>query len=99
MSTNTTLVSTCAIINAAEATKDDCQTIERLAELMNLIGNATAIESKTHGNTTKMDKLKAKTAEGKAKLEALQSNATLVAECENYAAAKVAKNNGKCFFR
>lgn len=103
MSTNATLVSTCAVINAAEETQDDCQEVEKLTELMALVGNATAIEAKTNGNTTKMEKLKAKAAEGTAKLENLQANATLMTECANYAAAKAArkaaKNNGKFFFR
>jgi len=85
LTSNTTLVSECAMVDASTKFKADCRNLERLTLLTNLVSNATALSeiATKHNFTAKqMDEIKSEAANATAKLTKLQSNATLVSGCK-----------------
>lgn len=97
MESNTTLVSTCATISAAEATKDDCKTISQLQKLVSLAANETKLADKTKNNATKIASIKDKATTAQTKLDAMTSNTTLVDACASITAAKEATKSSGTF--
>ena len=85
LTSNSTLVATCAIIDAAEDTKDACQKIQSLETLMAFANNETALEQQTHNDTTKMASIQSKASSLASKLSTLTSNATLMSACTSAA--------------
>ncbi|KAI1081767.1 hypothetical protein F5B20DRAFT_535309 [Whalleya microplaca] len=61
--------------------KAQCRTIEKMQNLVDLAANQTKLDSKTDGNTTKIDAIKAKAADASTQLATLTGNATLMGEC------------------
>lgn len=53
MTSNATLVSTCAVIDAAAKTEDTCDEMKSLQKLVTLASNETALADKTKNNATK----------------------------------------------
>ena len=88
MSSNATLVSTCAVIDAAEKTEESCDEMKSLQELVTLAGNETALADKTKNNATKIAALQAKASTAATKLETMTSNTTLVSACSAIASTK-----------
>jgi len=54
MSSNATLVSTCAVMSAAEKTEDQCDKMESLQKLVSLAANTTKLADTTKNNATKI---------------------------------------------
>lgn len=90
MSTNTTLVSTCAIISAAQDTEDECDKMDSLMKSVALVANSTKLDAKAKGNSTKVAELQSKASIAATKLETMTTNTTLVSACSSIAASKVA---------
>jgi hypothetical protein len=88
MQANTTVVSTCAIISAAQDTEDSCSEIESLQKSVDLAANQTALESKAKGNATKIAALQSKASTAATKLTTMTSNTTLVSACSAIAVTK-----------
>ncbi|KAF7880848.1 uncharacterized protein EAF02_006739 [Botrytis sinoallii] len=84
MQANTTLVSTCAVIDAAQTTKKQCNKMEDLQKTI-----ATA--AKTKGNATIEAEYQAKAAKAQTKLAEMTSNTTLVDACSALQTEKEAK--------
>lgn len=85
LSSNTTLVSQCATINAAEKLKTTCKEMQGLSDVIALVNNATALQAlQTKYNLTNAEvaKIKQGAANATAKLTMLKSNSTLVAACQ-----------------
>ena len=57
--------------------KSQCRTIAKMTSLVDLANNQTKLESKTDGNQTKIDEIKAKAANSTAMLSTLTANSTL----------------------
>ncbi|KAI1633352.1 hypothetical protein F4809DRAFT_30357 [Biscogniauxia mediterranea] len=66
--------------------KSQCRTIAKMTSLVDLANNQTKLESKTDGNQTKIDEIKAKAANSTAMLSTLTANSTLMGECAVIAA-------------
>lgn len=60
MQSNATLITTCAVIAAAEDTKDACHTMNKLSQLISLAANSTKVDMVTKGNSTKAAALQSK---------------------------------------
>lgn len=88
MQSNTTLVSTCAVIAAAEKTANTCDDMEDLQKLATLAANETKLADKAKNNATKIAALQAKASEASVKLTSLQSNTTLTSACASIKSAK-----------
>ena len=58
MTSNATLVSTCAVIDAAAKTEDTCDEMKSLQKLVALASNETALADKTKNNATKSMQLR-----------------------------------------
>ncbi|KAJ9149824.1 hypothetical protein NKR23_g4036 [Pleurostoma richardsiae] len=63
------------------STKSQCKQVEKLTELVNLAANATRLDDKTDGNTTKASAIQAKASSAAATLQTLEANSTLMAAC------------------
>ncbi|ESZ92317.1 hypothetical protein SBOR_7308 [Sclerotinia borealis F-4128] len=98
MQANTTLVSTCAVMDAAHQTKKQCHEMEHLQKTINTAANSTKLADKTHGNATKEAKYQEKATEAQMKLTTMMSNTTLVDACSAMMTekkeAKEAKEDG-----
>lgn len=94
MDTNSTLVSTCAVIDAAQATKEDCKKMESLTKLVALASNETKLAEKTQNNATKIADIQAKASTAAARLSDMTSNTTLINACAAITAAKQSTNTG-----
>ncbi|KAF9882241.1 hypothetical protein CkaCkLH20_00277 [Colletotrichum karsti] len=75
---NTTLLQYCS----ARTTKGECKQMNRLNKLVALSKNDTALNDKFKGNTTKIEKFKAKAAKKEAKLNEMMNNSTLMGVCQ-----------------
>jgi ABC-type enterochelin transport system substrate-binding protein len=95
LQSNTTLVSTCAIIAAAEKTANTCDDMEELQQLVTLAANETKLADKAKNNATKISALQAKASEASVKLTSLEANATLTSACSSIKTAKEAAKAGK----
>ncbi|KAL5326021.1 hypothetical protein ACEPPN_007158 [Leptodophora sp. 'Broadleaf-Isolate-01'] len=93
MESNATLVSTCAVISAAEATKDDCKTMSKLEKLIATAANETKLAEKTKNNATKIASFKEKATAAQTELDAMMSNTTLVDACTAISSAKEASKS------
>jgi ABC-type enterochelin transport system substrate-binding protein len=90
MESNTTLVSTCAVIAAAQKTEDDCDQITSMTKLVALAANETKLADKAKNNATKIAEYQAKASAAAVKLQTLQANTTLTDACTSIASAKAA---------
>lgn len=90
MQTNTTLVSTCAVIAAAEDTKDACSKMASLEKLVSIAANTTKVDKETKGNATKAAALQSKASAAAVKLADMQTNTTLTDACTSLKSAKEA---------
>ncbi|TDZ44673.1 hypothetical protein CTRI78_v009460 [Colletotrichum trifolii] len=75
---NSTLLQYCAM----RTTKGECRQMNHLNKLVALSKNDTALNEKFHGNTTKIEKFKAKVAKKEAKLNEMMNNSTLMGVCQ-----------------
>ncbi|ATZ54499.1 hypothetical protein BCIN_10g04980 [Botrytis cinerea B05.10] len=91
MQANTTLVSTCAVIDAAQMTKKQCNKMEDLQKTIDTAGNSTKLAAKTKGNATKEAEYQAKATKAQTKLAEMTSNTTLVDACSALQTEKEAK--------
>ncbi|TGO33729.1 hypothetical protein BHYA_0230g00170 [Botrytis hyacinthi] len=91
MQANTTLVSTCAVIDAAHTTKKQCNKMEDLQETIDTAANSTKLAAKTKGNATEEAEYQAKATKAQTKLAEMTSNTTLVDACSALQAEKEAK--------
>ncbi|PMD36032.1 hypothetical protein L207DRAFT_494752, partial [Hyaloscypha variabilis F] len=64
----------------------ECDKIFSLEKLESLVANSTALAEVAHGNATKIAELQAKASQDASKLADLQSNQTLIVECQILAA-------------
>ncbi|KAM3065620.1 hypothetical protein ACMFMG_011329 [Clarireedia jacksonii] len=88
MTSNATLVSTCAVIDAAEETKSACRMMAKLQKTIDTANNSTKLADKAKGNSTKEAELKSKAVAAQTKLDAMTSNTTLVDACSSLTQAK-----------
>lgn len=97
MQSNATLVSTCAVISAAQATENDCEDMTDLQKIIDLAANTTKLAEKANNNATKIAAYQAKASAASVKLATLSSNTTLTDACATMksakAEAKAAKGN------
>ncbi|TGO89848.1 hypothetical protein BPOR_0091g00140 [Botrytis porri] len=91
MQANTTLVSTCAVIDAAQTTKKQCDKMEDLQKTIDTAGNSTKLAAKIKGNATKEAEYQAKATKAQTKLAEMMSNTTLVDACSVLQTEKEAK--------
>jgi predicted nucleic acid-binding Zn-ribbon protein len=90
MTSNATLVSTCAVIDAAEKTQNTCDEMNSLQKLVTLASNETALADKAKNNATKIAALEAKASTAATKLQTMTTNTTLVSACSAIASSKAA---------
>ncbi|RDW84959.1 hypothetical protein BP6252_02549 [Coleophoma cylindrospora] len=95
MQSNTTLVSTCAVIAAANKVADTCDNMKEIEKNMALAANTTKLDSKFKGNATKIAEFQAKVSAQATKLDTLNSNATLTSACSAISASAAAKKAAK----
>jgi hypothetical protein len=88
LTANETLMTTCAVIAAAEDTESDCSEMKDLQKLISLANTETALAAKSKGNETKAAKIQAEASTAVTKLATLTSNTTLVSECSAIASTK-----------
>ncbi|PQE10409.1 hypothetical protein CJF32_00000949 [Rutstroemia sp. NJR-2017a WRK4] len=88
MTSNATLVSTCAVIDAADETKSACKMMSKMQKTIDTANNSTKLAEKSKGNSTKEAELKAKAVTAQTKLDAMTSNTTLVDACSSLTKAK-----------
>lgn len=81
LTSNTTLMSACEIIDAADRETDQCQQQFVLSKFVKFAANETAVASATKNNATKIANIQLKASDAAAKLQTLESNATLQAYC------------------
>ena len=84
MTTNSTLVTECAVVDASLKLHDQCKTIRRLTKLTTIANNATEvaeIAGKSKNATRTTDQIKGAAS----KLATLTSNSTLMAACSSEA--------------
>jgi hypothetical protein len=91
MESNTTLVSACSVISAAQQVKAACSKMEDLQDTIALAANTTKLDKKFKSNATKIADFQAKATEAQTKLDAMTSNTTLVSSCSDLAAEKESK--------
>jgi hypothetical protein len=85
LSSNTTLTTECAAINAKSKMKKECGQMKRLQKLANLATNATALDAFTAKHkldSTQVDGLKIKVQNADTKFKAMQSNTTFTDFCK-----------------
>ncbi|KAH7384189.1 hypothetical protein DE146DRAFT_668038 [Phaeosphaeria sp. MPI-PUGE-AT-0046c] len=91
MSSNSTLTSECAAIQAKSQMKQACGQMKRLERMAKLANNATAMAdfaAKRNLTSTQMDNLKKKAQGSDAKLKVLEANTTLTDFCKQNKQAK-----------
>jgi hypothetical protein len=85
LSSNTTLTSECAAIDAQGQMKSQCKQMKSLQKLAKLASNTTAMDAfaaKKNLNSTQVDGLKNKLQKADTKLKALEANTTLTDFCK-----------------
>lgn len=95
MSSNATLMSTCAVIDAAQDTEKTCAKMASLQKSIDLAANTTKLDAKAKGNATKVAQLQAKASAATTKLATMTSNTTLTDACSSIAATKKAEKEAK----
>jgi hypothetical protein len=93
MSSNTTLTSECAAIDAQGQMKQQCKQMKRLQKLAKLASNTTTMDAfaaKKNLNSTQVDGLKDKLQKADTKLKTLEANATLTDFCKQMKQGKQA---------
>jgi hypothetical protein len=95
LTSNSTLVSDCAVIDAAEQTKDTCAEMKELQKYITMASNSTKVATKTDNNATKIAEVAAKASAAQTKLDTLNSNTTLVDACTAIKTEKEAKKNSE----
>jgi hypothetical protein len=81
LQSNSTLMSACAVIDAAQAETDGCQETFLLQRFVAFAANTTAVGSATQNNATKIADIELRASDAAAKLQTLTSNSTLQAAC------------------
>jgi hypothetical protein len=81
LTSNSTLMTNCAVIDAAQKEEDMCQETFALQAFVKFAANETAVASKTNNNATKIADIQLKASQAAAKLDILTSNSTLQAAC------------------
>ncbi|KAF2249197.1 hypothetical protein BU26DRAFT_505266 [Trematosphaeria pertusa] len=95
MQANTTLVSTCLVVDAHQKVVGECKQMNKLTKLAALANNQTAMDAfMQKKNITDMTKLQAKIANATTKLKTLQSNTTLTNLCTQLDQQKGAASDG-----
>lgn len=97
MTSNTTLVGECAVIDAAMKTAGECRSMKMLSKLSMLAGNKTALDAmiaKEKLNGTQVDKLNQKIMKADTKFKAMSSNTTLTQICSAMKQQKGTSGNG-----
>ena len=95
LKSNTTLVKDCATLHAAAELKSQCKEMQALTQLAQLANNATELQDlqkKYNLTAAQMQEIKNVAANATAMLTKLQSNSTLVADCQNLKTNRT--NNG-----
>lgn len=78
------------------STKAQCKQVEKLTFLTDVAANTTKLDKITKGNATKAAEFQAKASSAAGELQTLQSNATLMGECNTiFAAQKMAQQCGE----
>ncbi|XMA19819.1 hypothetical protein WAI453_012610 [Rhynchosporium graminicola] len=78
---NATIVSECAVINAASEQEDQCFETFELQSFIAFAGNATAVAEKTGNNATRIAAIQGRVSDASSQLKTLMSNSTLQAAC------------------
>lgn len=97
MTSNATLVSECAAVNARKRVQRQCKTMAKLAKLTSIANNQTAIDALAADkslNSTQVEKLQEKIANAVAKLQTMQSNTTLTDLCAQMKQQKGSAEDG-----
>ncbi|KAH9885688.1 hypothetical protein F4778DRAFT_499480 [Xylariomycetidae sp. FL2044] len=81
LTSNTTLMDQCAVIQAHADSVESCSDMQKLEKQIATASNDTKLQDKFEGNTTEIDAFQAKTAEWQSKLAALQGNSSLTTFC------------------
>jgi len=95
LTANATLMADCAVIDAADATEEECGKMAGLQKLVKLSSNETALAEKTNNNATKIAAIQAKASEAATELSTMTSNTTLVNSCSAITASKTSENADK----
>ncbi|KAI0121367.1 hypothetical protein BJ170DRAFT_143168 [Xylariales sp. AK1849] len=81
LSSNTTLMASCAVIAAHEDAVDSCDSIAKMEKMIATAANTTKLNTEFKGNATKISSFTAKASAAATKLSALQSNSSLTDFC------------------
>jgi hypothetical protein len=81
MQSNQTLMATCEVINAQVAEEDQCTQSFILQKFVAFAANETAVATVTQNNASKIADIQLKASQAAAKLDVLNSNTTLQADC------------------
>ncbi|KAI1500326.1 hypothetical protein F5X99DRAFT_386756 [Biscogniauxia marginata] len=92
LTSNTTLMDQCAVIQANDDAVDACESIQKMEKEVALAANDTKLQDKFDGNTTRIDEFKAQVSSMATMLADLQSNATLNTFCAVQADAESCKD-------
>ncbi|ORY58574.1 uncharacterized protein BCR38DRAFT_460881 [Pseudomassariella vexata] len=81
LASNSTLMSSCAVVQAVEDDKDACDDMEDMEKMIEKASNPTKLADKFDNNATKIAEFKAKASDAVTKLADMQGNTTLLAFC------------------
>ncbi|KAJ8060065.1 hypothetical protein OCU04_011675 [Sclerotinia nivalis] len=81
LQSNTTLMTNCAVIDAAIMTNSSCTQQFLLQKFVDFAANDTLVTATVNNDMTKVAEIELKASDAAAKLQMLQSNATLQAAC------------------
>lgn len=98
LTANATLTDMCGVYDAHNKLVSQCKTMDKLQQLSRLAPNATLLddfETRRNLTATKVSRLQEKAQNATVELATMQSNASLVADCQAMATAKVAKSDAK----
>jgi hypothetical protein len=81
LKSNQTLIVECEILAAEKKLERDCFELLKLEGFLKFASNATEVSTRAKNNGTRINEIAAEASKSAAKLQELQSNATLVAIC------------------
>ncbi|KAF2635768.1 hypothetical protein P280DRAFT_522885 [Massarina eburnea CBS 473.64] len=97
MTSNSTLVSECAVVDAHQETIGQCKQMKGLSKLASLASNQTAMDAwvaKKKLNDTQVTKFKDQISKAQTKLDSLNGNTTLTDICSKETSQKGASGTG-----
>lgn len=101
LQSNATFVNLCFIVDAHVKERHECEEIKDLGRFISFANNSTALAEKTNNNETRINEIQAEAQRAAARLAQLQSNGTLVFDCNKFfnsdQAANVESQAGKSF--